>query len=124
MRLEEIYEEDCTITERELFEMARVREADSGIPAEIYVSTKLAVRGRHGPRIKVSNIKNTFSDVDNFAIEISKNPTLKAGKSKLKLSVFGDIVDWVKLNYEPLIKYWNNEYKSDRDFYSDILPIR
>ena len=124
MKLDELYEEQCLITEQELYEMARVREADSGIPVEIYVSTQQPVMGRHGPRIKISNVKNTFSDSDNFALEISKNPVLRAGKMKLKSSEFEDIVDWVKLNYEPLMKYWKNEYSSDRDFYNEIKSIR
>lgn len=34
-----------------------------------------------------------------------------------------EIFDWIKLNYDPLIKYWNNEYSSDRNFYDELVKI-
>jgi hypothetical protein len=124
MKLTEIkYEETCILSESEIMEMARIKEADSGIPVVIYVSTKQSVKEHHGPRIKVSNIK-TFSDSDNFAIDISKNPSPIAGKVKLKNSEVDDICDWIKLNYEPLMKYWNDEYTSDAIFFTEIKSLK
>lgn len=124
MKLSEIkYEETCILFESEIMEMARVQKSNSGIPVMIYVSTKDAVKSRHGPRIKVSNIGNTFSEHDNFAIDISKHPRIVAGNVGVKKEIVEDIFDWVSLNYEPLIEYWNNEYLNDSDFYAGIKPV-
>jgi hypothetical protein len=125
MKLNElVYEATCLITESELYEMARVQEDDSGIPAIMYVSTKQVVKERHGPRIKISNIRNTFSDTDNFAVDIAKEPRVVAGTVKVKKDELEDIFDWVKLNYVPLMKYWNNEYRSDKLFYAEIKSLK
>jgi len=118
-----INNDDCLISESQLNEMARVREIYSGIPYHIYVSTKLPVKGLHGPRIKVSNIKGTYSSTDNFVVTISKDPVNKAGTPKCSDVQLEDIKDWVKLNYKQLMKYWNKEYKNDDDFYAEIIKI-
>ena len=125
MKLTDIlYEETCILSESEIMEMARVQEDDSGIPAMIYVSTKQAVKERHGPRIKISNLQNTFSDTDNFAVDIAKEPHVRAGKVRIKNSELEDIFDWVKLNYVPLMKYWHDEYRSDAAFYAEIKSLK
>ena len=121
MKLHELYETECLITEAELYEMARVKEANSGINTIMYASTKKAVRQRHGPRIKVSNIRNTFSADDNFAVTIDAEPRVVAGKAKL--DELDDIIDWIKLNKVALLKYWNDGYDNDVDFYQDLRSI-
>ena len=124
MKLNEIvYDEQCIITESEMHEMARVKEANSGINVMIYASTKNSVKQRHGPRIKVSNVKSTFSD-DNFAVTIEKEPRVVAGKVKIKNDDVENIFDWVKLNYSPLMKYWNDEYSNDADFYHELRSLK
>lgn len=121
--LKELLDADCLITEEQLYEMARVQEANSGIPVHIYVSTKNVVHGAHGPRIKISNIPNTFSSHNNFVVSISKEPSIKAGKERCSKFQLEDIFDWVKLNYVPLMKYWNNEYRNDAQFFAEIKKI-
>ena len=103
--------------------MAHVQKANSGIPMHIYVSTKNVVHGAHGPRIKISNGPNIFSSHDNFVVSISKNPGVLAGKPKCSDSQVEDILDWVKLNYTPLLKYWNDSYENDAEFFADIKKI-
>ena len=107
-----------------MYEMARVKEANSGINVVIYVSTKNGVKQRHGPRIKVSNIKHTFSWDDNFAVTIEKEPQIIAGKVKIKNDEVEDIFDWVKLNYSTLMKYWNDAYSNDADFYHELKSLK
>jgi hypothetical protein len=123
MKLNNLFEEQCIITESELYEMARIQKKDSGINVMIYASTKDVVKGRHGPRIKVSNIIGTFSDSDNFSVSIAHEPQIMSGKSKLGNSTVEDIFDFVKINYEALMKYWNNSYESDSDFYTELKQI-
>lgn len=123
MKLEELYEESCIITEDEVWEMLNINPKDTGINCIIYASTKNTVHGRHGPRVKISNIPNNFSPVDNFAVSISEEPKIVAGKCKFNQSILTDIYEWIKLNYNPLIKYWNIEYESNRYFYMEIKSL-
>lgn len=114
---------DNAITEEQLFEMARIKQADSGLPYVMFASTKEYEPGQHWARIKISNIPNTFSKDDNFSIAII-NPRVVAGKPKYSQSKVNDIIDWVKLNHVPLMKYWNEEYDSDSEFYDALEPLK
>ena len=106
-----------------LQEMARVNSDFSGINVIMFVSSKEYVKNKHGPRVKISNIKNTFSENNNFSITISKNPILIAGKCELKKDDFDDICDFIKINYETLMKFWNEEFDDESDFYSKLIKI-
>jgi hypothetical protein len=104
--------------------MASVGQNISGLPQNIYVSTKDSVHGAHGPRIKVSNIPGTFSRTDNFVVSIDKiNPEIKSGKSIYKNSQNEDIFDWVLLNHKTLMKYWNSGYATDAEFRQDLKKL-
>lgn len=119
----EFFKDDCIITEECLYEMARIQKKDSGLPQQIFVSTKDYGSGNHWARIKVSNIPGTFSKTDNFVVTISKTPQVVSGIPKYKESHVQDIFDWILLNYEPLLKYWNKKYESDADFYAELKRI-
>jgi len=124
MRVNELLDgASVTITEAELYEMARVRPKDSGLSCMLFVSSKTYVNGKHGPRIKVSNIPDTFSADDNFAISITHEPVLVAGKCKFKDAELENIFDWIKVNYEALMRYWNDQYESDADFYAELTKV-
>jgi hypothetical protein len=111
------------LTESQLWEMARVKPANSGLPWIIFISSKDYVQQRHWARLKVSNVKGTFSSNDNFSVSISKEPKVLAGKAKMDQAELDDIFDWIIINYEPLMKYWNDEYESDAEVYSDLKKI-
>lgn len=127
MKLHELFnrvpESECILTEDELWEMARVQKADSGIACIMWVSTKDYVNGSHGPRLKVSNIPDKFSRDDNFVVTISKQPIVVAGRPKYTQLKVEDIKDWIILNYNALIKYWNDEYEGDSDFYRELKKV-
>jgi hypothetical protein len=113
-------ENDCILTENNLFEMANIKPKESGLPLVIFASTKYDM---HAARIKVSNIPNTFSKDDNFVITISKTPKIVAGKPKYNQQQINDIYDWILLNYDTLMKFWKDEYDSNIDFYNDLKKI-
>lgn len=118
-----ILESDSLITEENLYEMARVQKRDSGLPQMIFVSTRDYGTGNHWARIKVSNVPGTFSKNDNFSVSISIDPRIVGGKSKYSTSDMNDIFDWIKLNHDTLIKYWNNKYETDSEFYTELKKI-
>lgn len=119
----DFFKNDCILTEEVLYEMARVQKKDSGLPQQIFVSTRDYGTGNHWARIKVSNVPGTFSKDDNFVVTISNKPAVVAGKTKYTNSQLEDIFDWVKLNQKVLLKFWNKEYESDADFYAELKKI-
>lgn len=121
MKLEELNE--SLITEAELYEMARVKPANSGLPCIIFVSSKTYVAGRHGPGIKVSNVLGTFSANDNFVVSIAEQPQVVAGVPSFKQDIVNDVLDWVSLNKLPLLKYWEDQYEDDAQFYAELSRL-
>lgn len=121
MKLDDL--DECIITEEEIWEMARVAPRDSGLPCIMFASSKDSVNGKHGPRIKVSNVPGTFSANDNFVVSIANPPALVAGTSRYSQSSTSDILDWVAINTVPLLKLWNNQYTSDIDFYAELRKL-
>jgi len=115
--------DDCILTEEVLYEMARVQRKNSGLPQQIFVTTRDYGTGNHWARIKISNIPDTFSKNDNFVVTISKNPQVVAGKPKYTTLQLEDIFDWIILNYDILLKYWNKGYDNDADFYAELKKI-
>jgi len=109
MKLKQIlaYTNDI-LTEQMLAEMANIPADVSGIGSVyMYASTKDVVNGRHGPRIKISNVPNRFDVNDCFVMLVDKfNPTTK-GIVKLSKAAVRDIEDWVRQNFEVLMSYWN-----------------
>lgn len=114
---------DTIVTEEQVLEIARIKPANTGLPFMIRASASKDVHERHGPRIKVSNRRGEFDNLDNFTVSIDNNPTVKAGKPKFTDSEVQDIKDWVLLNKEPLLKYWRDEYESDGDFYLELKKL-
>ena len=117
------FKDDCVITEDHGWEMSRIQEANSGIPNIIYISIKDMVQADHGPRIKICNVFDEFSRKDNFVVSISEYPQLLFGVPKCSDQHLEDIKKWVKLNYKPLMKFWNDDYECDADFYAEIIKI-
>ena len=106
VKLEEILSETFqkTLVEAMFFEMANLYPDDTGLKYAIWFGE---VGGQHGPRIKVSNIKGTFAKHDNFVMTIAKEPVnLTPRYTKISVSDIEDIVDWIKINYEVLMKLW------------------
>lgn len=93
-----------------MLEMANLSSKDTGLSVFIWFGK---VGGQHGPRIKISNTKGRFNETDNFVISVEKEPRILTTKSvKLKKQEVDDVIDWVKLNYDVLMKLWH-AYEND-----------
>lgn len=100
-----------------MFEMANLYPTKTGLAYVIWFGE---VGGQHGPRIKVSNTKGRFDVNSNFVISVSKNPVVLTPSSmKIKNSELEDLFDWVKLNYNDLMKLWKIHETGD----GDVDPI-
>jgi hypothetical protein len=91
-----------------LLEMANLTKRMTGLPMNIYVSTKDSVHDRHGPRIKVMTTYGDRFDKNSLtSVSIAKMPVDFYGK--LTQNDFAQIVAFIQRNYEPLLAFWNNE---------------
>lgn len=106
MKFEEILpvNEQKILLEATFFEMANLYPGDTGLKYVIWLGK---VGGQHGPRIKVSNVKGSFAENDNFIMSISKEPVnLTPRYTKISSNDVGDVEDWIKRNYKVLIELW------------------
>ena len=100
MKIEELFQQEDVM----LYEMANFYPKKTGLSTVIFFGE---VGGQHGPRIKVSNVRKTFSKFDNFTITVDKQPqVIHPEKAKLNKDEIEDIIDWIKLNYEKLMWLW------------------
>lgn len=107
---------DMVIKEEEddvLHEMANLGSHNHGIQDVVIWVGK--ANKQHGLRIKVSNLKNRWSNDDNFVIQL---PTLDYDPSSVARWITSDtmnqIMDWVRLNQQVLY-----DFETDKIMYTD-----
>jgi len=105
-----------------LHEMANLGNEDHGIPDVVIWVGK--ANKQHGLRIKVSNLKNRWSNDDNFVIQMpSLNYDPKQVANWIKSDVMEDILSWIKLNYKVLHDFENDIIVYTRDFINQLSKI-
>ena len=100
-------------------EMARVRQAKSGLPMLVWLSPDYGTNtGKHNmPRIKFQDNTNTHL-IPEALVPISIHPTrptilLRDYRTNLPASAIAQLQSWVIKNYDTLMAYWNNEIYED-----------
>mgnify|MGYP004446041767 CR=1 FL=1 len=100
-------------------EMARVRQAKSGLPMLVWLSPDDGTNtGKHKmPRIKFQDNTNTRL-IPEALVPISIHPTrptilLHDYRTNLPASAIAQLQSWVIKNYDTLMAYWNNEIYED-----------
>lgn len=96
--------DDATIIEDEVFDMANLSEARTGVPGVIWISTRV---GRHGPRVKY--YEKPGADQPSFSVSIAEPPTVVANSlpERVVKRMSPRVMDWVRLNREALLNFWN-----------------
>jgi len=106
LKLEEINEN--IDFEHFLLEMANLTKRMTGLPMNIYVSTKDSVHDRHGPRIKVKSTHgNSFDKTSLTSVSVAKQPVDFHGK--LSQRDFSEVVQFIQRNEKALLALWNKE---------------
>lgn len=102
-----------------LWEMANLRPKETGVNGVvIWVSSGEAVQ--HGPRIKVvRGLK--WKQKESATIPLTGMPRV-IGDIGLTQDEFANIVEWIRLNYDALMQYWNSEI-STGDLFSLLKRI-
>ena len=114
MKLEELYQSQEEV-EKFLYEMANIRDKQTGIP-NIILWAGQAPPGakRHSPRVKVcSRPTSKVIPEDFFTLSIQEEPQIKEGECYLSTDQLQDVKDWISRNKEVLLKYWNGELYTD-----------
>jgi hypothetical protein len=96
----------------QLFEMSNLRKSETGLPMNIYVSSGGSVNTQHGPRIKVMvSTSDKMDPYDTVSVMLKKDitPADVIGYKRLPESVIGVLRTYININYDTLIKYWNDE---------------
>ena len=101
------------LEEQKLEEMSSIRKRDYNLPVNIWIDDIGSERKtKHNmPRIKVQNdYSDTLNSRNLFSLSIEKNPKILAGEyDGIKSKDIKIIKDFVTLNEESLMKYWNQE---------------
>lgn len=91
--------------EDEIFDMANLSEARTGIPGVICISTRVA---RHGPRVKY--YEKPGKDQPSFAVSIEDAPKVVASDlpERVIRRMSPEVMEWVRLNRAALLAFWNH----------------
>ena len=93
-----------TLEDDEVFDMANLSEARTGVPGVIYISTRVA---RHGPRVKY--FARPGGDQPSFSVSIAEEPEVVANNlpERVLKRMSPKVIAWVRLNRETLLDFWS-----------------
>jgi hypothetical protein len=130
---------DIEPIEDDLFEMANLVQAQTGIAGVIYISTS---QGSHGPRVKF--FLKPGKGQPSFSVSIGPDPEVVANSlpEKTKRDMSPLITGWVRMNYAALQQFWDHgtdwtdpqvtafkqslkkySFESDESHHHDILKV-
>lgn len=97
----------------ELFEMANLEPAKTGVDGFVYVSTAVA---RHGPRVKF--FRRLGKGQPSFSVSIAEAPeVLVSSLSQAETERYGpEVIEFVSRNRDRLLDFWNHgtDWPSDQ----------
>lgn len=88
-------------------EMSNYGKEDTKLPCVVYLSNRIGVN--HGPRIKVNADYGDRWSGKSFSITITDVPVVIGDTAKVKQSDIETIKDWIRLNKNTLLAYWNEQ---------------
>ncbi len=99
-----IQEELAGLGEEALFEMTNLPPARTGIKGVLFLSTAV---GFHGPRVKF--FVKTGKGQPSFSVSIAERPNVVANSlpERVVNQMAPGVIEWVKLNREALLRFWN-----------------
>jgi hypothetical protein len=111
----------ASIDEDEVFDMANLSEARTGVPGVIWISTRVA---RHGPRVKY--FERPGADQPSFSVSIAEPPEVVANSlpERALKRMSPVVIEWVRLNREALLAFWTDGdkwMKEEVDAHIDAL---
>jgi hypothetical protein len=102
-----------TEQDEDLYLMSNVQPHESGLPFVVYISEK---QGRHDVRVKVGKPPN-------FTASVSVQPDIKVVAGKLSERELALVRQWIELNRDVIIAYWEGKMASSRDVLNALKSI-
>jgi len=108
-----IEEEFASRGEDEPSDMTNLNQRQTGIAGFVFISTSVNVP--HGPRVKY--FEKTGKGQKSFSVTIAKVPRVVANSlpERVLHRMEPQVVEWVRLNCEPLLQFWNEGAYWDDD---------
>ncbi len=97
---------DADQDNRDLFEMANLYPAETGLPMTVWVSPR--GNARHGVRIKVNMTHGNQMNISNTAV-VAVRPTPCLITGRLLPADAQAVFEWLRLNTDTLVAYWNGQ---------------
>jgi len=98
-------EELSALGEEDIFEMANLGEAQTGVPGVIMITTAM---GRHGPRVKY--LTKPGRHQPSFSVAVASEPRAVAKSDDFDDRIFTRmaplVMEWVRVNHEALARFW------------------
>jgi hypothetical protein len=96
----------------DLMDFMNLNSRRTGIQGIVFVSTAM---GPHGPRVKY--FEKTGKGQPSFSIAIAAEPSVLASSlpERVVSHTAPKVIAWVRLNYEPLLAFWNEGQYWDDD---------
>ncbi len=100
------------------FEMANLRPERTGLPFIVFISQKGGAR--HDVRIKVARAARVRSSE---MITVAIRPSVRVVRGRLDAHDLDLLTQWIDLNRDALIDYWNGIIEYTEDAMNAIKPI-
>ncbi len=101
-----------------LFEMANLRPERTGLPFVVFISQKGGAR--HDVRVKVAHgAKVRASEM----ITVAVRPNVRVIRGALDPADLARLAEWIELNRDVLIDYWNGNIEYTEDAISALKPL-
>ena len=95
----------------DIFRVTPLTPHDSNLPVTIYLRIR-SLNSKRKAMIMVSNNYDVGFSNDHFALSVADSPEIIGGKFKIRPSELQAVKNWIILNKEPLIDYWNEKETS------------
>jgi hypothetical protein len=106
-------EAPATADTEDIFHMTNISPRMTGLPMSVWVSPR--GNARHDVRIKVNMTHGRQMSIDNTAV-VALRPVTRVVAGRLSPDDRRLIFDWIGLNYEAILAYWNEEIDTDQFF--------
>jgi len=103
---------------RALFEMANLRPERTGLPFVVFISQKGGAR--HDVRVKIARgAKVRASEM----ITVAVRPNVRVMRGALDPDDLARLAEWIELNRDVLVDYWNGNIEYTEDALSALKPL-
>jgi len=106
--------------DQDLFEMANLYPATTGLPMTVWVSPR--GHARHAARVKVNASHGKRMDLDQAAVVVIR-PVPKLIEGSLTATDLAAVSEWIGCNDAALIDYWDGSIDT-AEFIARLIKVR